>query len=450
MVAFNAIIATQGIELKINGSPWRGIAQDTNCIKGDHKYNMVDYIDIRSHLLQPEDEYKDVADPGPDQYPPIQFDMRNESELSFQESNLFQTDFVNNKMIQAVHLHSIGQQQGLYYKRSSVGQTGNDQFTRNARPDVASLVLPMILELKSDKGEDGTITTTATADFEVLLQSIERLQILVDVKGYLTRAFCFAVTSRNAYLVSYQRDEECFGSTDRNQPYETFNILKLFRSDICKIWCLLTNTALKYPSFFMSKDAVALQTTLDAVGVHIHNTRVCLASCGTSNVYFVTTCDNAGHLPLNSPTLAIKINRDLQRHAVEVEAQKRISAVYSNEGKQYYMLGCCTLSDHLGTLVYDQIVKLPFLLNTPNQLDKGLQETVSSLSLSDDDASSSSISKPSWYRKCPGDQLAFGALVMLPGRTEGSIDTRLTQSQLEKDLRESFDMVSKAKVSLEK
>ena len=430
--AFKIIIATPGNQLNINGIPWNGIAQvQVN--------NTISYNGIRRLLLQPEDEYKDVADP--DDVPFIQFDMANRSEIEFQESDFFQTTFVNNKMIQAVDLHCKGQQ-GLYYKRSSDGQTSKELFTRNVRPDVASLVLPMILELKSDKDMNGS--TTTAADFEVLLQSLQRLQILVDVKGYLTRAFCFAISSRNAYLISYQRDEECFGSTDRYQPYQTFNILKLCRGDICKVWCLLTNTALRYPSFFISKDAVALQTTLDAVGVSMQNTRVCLASCGTSNVYFVTTCDNAGRIPLNSPTLAIKINRNLHRHALEVEAQKRIAAVYISEGKQYYVLGCCTLSDHLGTLVYDEIEKIPVQCIV-HQLDQGLQETVSSLSLSDDD-DASNVSKPSWFKKCPGDQLAFGAIVMHPGRTTGAPVDTTTLSQLEKDLRDSFAMVSKAKV----
>ena len=428
MKAFETIIAKQGIELKINGISWIGITQHTSCIRGENK---LDYTEVRRHLLQPEDEYQDVADP--DEFPSIQFDM-TDSESEFQNSHQFQTDFVNNKLIQAVDLHSNGK--GLFYMRSSIGQSGKEQFTRNARPDVASLVLPMILQLKFDGGTDGT----TVADFDVLLESLQRLQTLVDVKGFLTRAFCFAVSSRNAYLVSYQRDEEYFGSIDRTRPYQTFNILKLDRKDICKVWCLLTNTALQYPSFFMSKDAMALQTTLDAIKVPMQDTRVCLASCGTSNVYFVTTYDIAGHLPLDSPTLAIKINRNLLRHAMEVKAQKRIAAVYLDEGKQYYVLGCCTLSDHLGTLVYDQIETLPVQYPVV-QLDKGLKETISTLSLSDD---VSNVSKPSWYRKCSGKQVAFGALVMHPGRTEAPIDS--TQSQFEKDLRESFAMVSKAKV----
>ena len=422
MKAFDTIIAKQGIELKINGIPWIGITQHTNCIRGKNKLH---YTVVRRHLLQPEGEYHDVVDP--DEFPSIHFDM-TDSESEFENSHQFQTDFVNNKMIQAVDLYS--DEQGLFLKRSSIGQSGRE------RPDVASLVLPMFLELKSDGGMDGT----TVADFDVLLQSLQRLQTLVDVKGFLTRAFCFAVSSRNAYVVSYQRDEECFGSIDRFRPYQTFNILKLDRKDICKVWCLLTNTALQYPSFFMSKDAMALQTTLDAIKVPMQNTRVCLASSGTSNVYFVTTYDIAGHLPLDSPTLAIKINRNLLRHAMEVKAQKRIAAVYLDEGKHYYVLGCCTLSDHLETLVYDQIGTLPVQYPVV-QVDKGLKETISTLSLRDD---VSNVSKPSWYRNCPGKQMAFGALVMHPGRTEAPIDT--TQSQFEKDLRESFAMVSKAKV----
>ena len=43
---------------------------------------------------------------------------------------------------------------------------------------------------------------------------------------------------------------------------------------------------------------------------------------------------------------------------------------------------------------------------------------------------------------CPSDQLAFDTLVMHPGCTGASIDT----TQLEKDIRESFAMISKAKV----
>ena len=67
-----------------------------------------------------------------------------DSESEFQNSHQFQTDFVNNKMIQAVDLYS--DEQGLFLKRSSIGQSGRE------RPDVASLVLPMILQLKFDGG----------------------------------------------------------------------------------------------------------------------------------------------------------------------------------------------------------------------------------------------------------------------------------------------------------
>lgn len=100
MKAFDTIIAKQGIELKINGISWIGITQHTSCIRGKNKLH---YTEVRRHLLQPEGEYHDVVDP--DEFPSIHFDM-TDSESEFENSHQFQTDFVNNKMIQAVDLYS--------------------------------------------------------------------------------------------------------------------------------------------------------------------------------------------------------------------------------------------------------------------------------------------------------------------------------------------------------
>ena len=280
-------------------------------------------------------QYPDVSSDCP--FPATDFTrLIGCGETAFQASEHFQETFIKSFYTQAVDLHTTGRK--LYPMTSTTNEMGEGVINSSAKPDVASLVIALILELKSDELEG----PLAAADFEVILQGIDRLIALIQVKGYLSRCFAIVVSPRSAHVLQLRRREELLPGASAIDKYLGIDIVRINLTDVSHAWCLLTNIGIAHPEAFLSRDGQALEMALKAHDIQLQNCRVSLVRYSPAcAVYFVTRCDEKGVFPLNAPDLAVKINRRMESFDLETKAHCRIAHEYVKQGKHsgYYIRG---------------------------------------------------------------------------------------------------------------
>jgi len=270
--------------------------------------------------------------------------LRKLSETNFQKSDNFQRTFVTSEFTHCKDLSSSGKK--IFHMASTVNNSGTDSRNEStAKPDVASLIMPMMMELKGNRNastrkKKAVVKNQATSFcYEVLLQAVDRLVVLSDMRGFYSRVTCYAISSCNAYITTLIVDHKD-GKIRRH-----IDITRIAHENINKLWIIQTQYAIAYPKYYVFDDATAIIDALLDFKIQWNVCRVSCVALSSSRVYFVTIPDKNGNLALHSPDFAMKINFNMTRFDNEVKALQDIAAQYEYCNYNHYALAFYRRSD---------------------------------------------------------------------------------------------------------
>mmetsp|Transcript_16255 Transcript_16255/g.23694 ORF Transcript_16255/g.23694 Transcript_16255/m.23694 type:complete len:626 (+) Transcript_16255:43-1920(+) len=367
--------------------------------------------------------------------------LQTNSESAFQKSHAFQSTFIACPHTHCMELSSSGKK--IFHMPSAVDKCGRSASNDNtAKPDVAGLIMPKMMELKTDgtaPKKPASKSKPKSCCYDVLLQAVDRLVVGSDIRGYYCRFTCDAISSCNAYITSLTVDADGKRHID---------ISRISHNDINKLWVVQTQYAIAHPEYYVSEDATAIIDALLAFNIQWNVCRVSRVASSSSRVYFVTLPDEDGQLPLHKkPAFAMKINPNMPRFDNEVRALRDIAAQYKRVGLEHYALAYYRRSagetpsngkldsqssdgDYFAELVRSQTpIPLP---------DRGGVDKLPS-------QSTPKATKTTWYLHCRGNRKrSVGVLFLHVGVHEPRKARHCSAKRIQRDLLDCFVQVTQA------
>ena len=367
----------------------------------DDPLHRVDLTALRKAIVSSYDTAKHVSLGIPESFndpqevPETDYSLlQSMSKSKFQQSAAYQKNFIGNKYTHCMDLSASGKM--IFHMASTVNKSGTSTSNDNmAKPDVAGLILPKMKEIKTDQLAPTRVPTSCC--YEVILQSVDRVVALSDIKAYYIRFTCDAITSCNAYIVSL---------TVSSEGERHIDITRISHTDINKLWIVQTQYAIDNPNYYVSEDATAIVDALLAFNIQWNVCRVSRVAHSSSRVYFVTLPNKKGDILLHHPAFAIKINFNMPRFDNELNALKAITQQHKSAGYEHYALAYYRRKDaqkgtHSGTL------DSPSSQHYLTELIQNQTEISLSGRLGIVQASARSLphaTQTTWYLHCMGDR----------------------------------------------
>ena len=210
--------------------------------------------------------------------------------------------------------------------------------------DVSSMVMPMGLEIKSNKTEHR---------YQVIAQMFERAHMTATMAEHLRRIVEFCSTGSDSWMLLLNRTIER-KSAGESVIKEDYKLIKLNGEDILHCWRAVTSRAMEDPLYFAHPDAFILQDALASVGLPMSHCLVKLQKITTSRIYYVhgpvLLSTGKSVTVYQEPSLVIKVNCDNDRSLNERTILKRLKNCSAAVGYAIGMLFYETFGDNASPL----------------------------------------------------------------------------------------------------
>lgn len=146
-----------------------------------------------------------------------------------------------------------------------------DCCTFSSRPDLASLALPLFLELKDSPSEVRSgmkYVELSSKEYEVIQQVIRRIQSQKKLNDLLKRIICFATCGCRAWMVVFSRSIQRDSQRDGPFLHDHINVCRISIEDIYPLILSLNQQAIQDPFIYVHPDMGTLAYAMRQLQIH--------------------------------------------------------------------------------------------------------------------------------------------------------------------------------------
>eukprot|EP01040_Poterioochromonas_malhamensis_P015896 gene15896-17892_t len=182
-----------------------------------------------------------------------------------------------------------------------------DYISFTGKPDLASLTIPVFLEMKDLQDTKDKNLSLYTKEYKSISQSLERMMSLQSLNETVSFIGSIATCGRIGWVMYLIRKKE---TGSKHFLIDAIHITTLPVEDILPLFLTLSKRGFQDPSFFLNEDSLVISRLLLRLGVHPAFCQIKLLECRNCALYEITPCSDKRIIQNNTQRFLIKVGRD--------------------------------------------------------------------------------------------------------------------------------------------